>query len=151
MDAGSFSAFASELATITFEKRARRRTFKDLFEPQKAKVRKRIDYHFSDNAPDKWRKFVRNVESPEFVRQLAKHPKSDHKLVTHAQSMHELVTGKTMGKVQSSTSPGKTYEIKKVPGGLGCSCPDWRFVSSVKPRHECKHIKAHRQGKVRPD
>ena len=150
MDHG-FSAFVDELSKIAFEKRSKR-TLQQLFEPDKDKARRRVDYHFSPTVgSDRWNKFVRNVESSEFVRQLARHPSAGDKLVTHAQSMHELVSGGTVGKVQSATTPGKTYEIKKVPGGFGCTCPDWRFVSSVKPKHECKHIGAHRAGKVRPD
>lgn len=145
-----FSAFAQEVAQIVLEKRARRQ--RQFFEPAGAKDRRRAEYHFSSQAgPDRWDKFVRNVESPGFVGAIARHKKADPKLVTHAQSMHELVTGSTVGKVQSATRPGKSYEIKKVPGGLGCTCPDWRFVSSVKPKHECKHIRAHRAGKARAD
>jgi hypothetical protein len=144
-----FSAFAHELTQIALEKRAAHRPF---FEASGEKDKRRADYHFSPmSGEDRWGKFIRNVESPGFVGAIARHKKSDPKLVTHAQSMHELVTGSTVGKVQSANKSGKTYEIKKVPGGLGCTCPDWRFVSSVKPKHECKHIRAYRAGNTKAD
>ena len=112
------------------------------------KVEQRIDYHFSPKAgPDKWKKFERNVRDPAFVKAVAKHPDSDKKLVMHARGMHQLARGTTVAKVPSARLSGKSYEVKKIPGGLACTCPDWRFKGSVTPGHKCKHIKAHEAGK----
>jgi hypothetical protein len=123
--------------------------FLDIFRGQKAKARRRVDYHFSDKAgPDRWNKFSRNVEDPQFIRYLTNHPKSDAKVVRHAVSLHHLAKGKVLGKVQSSRLPGRSYEIRQLPKALGCTCPDWRYKGSVNPGYECKHIKAHQAGKV---
>lgn len=124
--------------------------FTDLFRSQDAKVDRRVDYHFSPKAgSDKWGKFVRNVEDPDFVNRITKHPDADAKLIQHAKSMHDLSQGKTVGKIQSSRLPGRSYEIKEVPGGLACTCPDWRFKGSIDPGYECKHIQAHQVGRLR--
>lgn len=119
-------------------------------EPQKTKADLLADYHFSPKAgDDKWDKFVKNVRDPKFVEAIAAHPQADRQLVQHAKSMYEMSRGPTVGKVQSSRLPGRSYEVKKIPGGLACTCPDWRFKGSVNPGYECKHIKAHRAGKAK--
>lgn len=119
-------------------------------EPAEPKVDKMVDYHFSPKAgDDRWDKFLKNIRSPEFVKSIAEHPQADAKLVQHAESMHQMSRGPTVGKIQSSRLPGRTYEIKSISGGLACTCPDWRFKGSVNPGYECKHIKAHQAGKVK--
>lgn len=119
-------------------------------EKEKTKATLMAEYHFSPKAgDDRWDKFSKNVRDPKFVEALAEHPQSDEKLVQHAKAMYEMSRGPTVGKIQSSRLPGRSYEIKKVPGGLACTCPDWRFKGSVNPGYECKHIRAHHAGKAK--
>jgi hypothetical protein len=154
VDQVSLTAFGDELSKIAGLKEWWR-SFLGLFrtkpkEPAKPKVDKLVDYHFSPKAgDDRWDKFVKNIRSPEFVAGITSHPLADEKLKQHAQSMHEMARGQTVGKIQSSRLPGRSYEIKDTPGGLACTCPDWRFKGSVNPGYECKHIKAHNAGKVK--
>lgn len=123
-------------------------SFLDIFRGERAKFKRRVDYFFSPKAgKDKWEKLEKNVRSQEFVDQVKDHKLSDDKLKLHVQSMHELSRGKPAGKIESSRLPGKTYEIRKISGGLGCTCPDWRFKGTVNPGYECKHIKALKAGK----
>ena len=148
MNEVTLSAFNDELEKISGLKDWWQ-GFLDVFRSQDAKVKRRVDYHFSPQAgPDKWDKFVRNSEDPKFVNQLAKHEESDPQLVQHAKSMYHLSKGAPEGVIQSMSLPGRTYEIRKIPRGLGCTCPDWRYKGSVNPGYECKHIKAHKAGKV---
>lgn len=127
-------------------------SFLDVFRPEDKRVQRKVDYQFSPKAgADKWDKLVKNVHNQKFVDQLAKHPEADETLAQHAQSMHDLAKGKTVGKIKSSRLPGRSYEVKKIGGGMGCTCPDWRFKGSVNPGYECKHIRAHKLGKVRAD
>jgi len=108
------------------------------------------EYHFSPKAgDDRWDKFAKNVRDPKYLASLTKHPMADEKLVQHAKAMHDMARGATVGKVQSSRLPGRSYEIKEIPSGLACTCPDWRFKGSVTPGYECKHIRAHTAGKAR--
>jgi hypothetical protein len=147
VDDVTFTAFRDELCKIAGWKDLWNK-FTDFFRTQDARVNRRVDYHFSPQAgPDKWNKFIRNVEDPEFVNKIVRHPDADAKLIQHAKSMHDLTQGKTVGVIKSSRLPGKTYEIRKVPGGLACTCPDWRFKGSINPGYECKHIKAYQEGK----
>jgi hypothetical protein len=127
--------------------------FLDVFRSDDKKVQRKVDYQFSHKAgPDKWDKLVKNVRDQKFVDALSKHPDSDDTLAQHAQSMHDLSRGKPKGKVYSSRLPGRSYEIRSLGGDkLGCTCPDWRFKGSVNPGYECKHIRAHREGKVKAD
>lgn len=149
MDRVSLSAFEDELEKISGW-RDLWQGFLDIFRTDDARVQRRVDYHFSPNAgADKWNKLVRNSNDAGFVKALARHKGSDDKLVMHSQSMHDLSKGKPIGKIQSGTLPGKSYEIRSIPGGLGCQCNDWRYKGSVNPGYECKHIRAHRAGKVR--
>lgn len=149
MNRTSLSAFEDELEKISGVRDLWQR-FLDLFRSQGARVQRRLDYHFSPSAgTDKWDKLVRNSGDVDFVKALAKHELADDKLVLHSQSMHDLSKGKPVGKIQSSTRPGKSYEIRSIPSGLGCQCNDWRYKGSVNPGYECKHIRAHRAGKVR--
>ena len=124
--------------------------FLDLFRSKDAKVQRRVDYHFSPKAgDDKWNKLIRNARDQNFVDALSKHEQADPKLVMHVQSMHDLSRGKPVGKVHSSTLPGKMYEIRETSSGLACQCNDWRFKGSVNPGYECKHIRAHKAGLAR--
>lgn len=117
--------------------------------PEKSKADRMADYHFSPRAgDDKWDKLLKNVRSPTYVEAIIKHPSADPKLIQHVKSMHQMARGFTVGKIRSSRLRGRSYEIKEIPGGLACTCPDWRFRGSVNPGYECKHIKAHRAGKV---
>jgi hypothetical protein len=144
----SFRAFGDELVKIAglgdFWQR-----FLDIFRSKDERVQRQVDYLFSPKAGnDKWKKFEQNVRDPSFVKQVANHPDADSKLVLHAQSMHELSHAPTINKIKSSRLPGRTYEIKQLSTGLGCTCPDWRFKGSIAPGYECKHIKAHGVGRV---
>jgi len=137
---GSFSAFTDELVKISVV-------------PSSRKVERRVDYLFSPKAgPEKWNKFLKHVRSPDYAEHVVDRASSDPKLVRHAQAMHGLSRGRTLGKVQSARLPGRSYEVRKMKDGrLGCTCPDWRFVGSVNPEYDCKHIKAFRAGKSKVD
>lgn len=125
--------------------------FTSLFRPE-SRDQKRVDYHFSPKAgPEKWNKFAKNVRRKGFVDKVVEHPNADSKLIQHAKSMHDMSRGKTVGKIYSSRLPGRSYEIRSTPSGLACTCPDWRFKSSVSPGRPCKHIKAHLAGKTKAD
>lgn len=152
MDDVVLAAFQDELQKIA-GLRDMWQGFLDVFRPaQDRKARARVEYHFSDKAgDDKWDKLVRNAQDKTFLKYFEKHPDSDSKDILHVKSMGDLGRGKTIGKVWSSRLPGRSYEIKKIPQGLGCTCPDWRFKGSVNPGYECKHIKAHKRGKVKAD
>lgn len=125
--------------------------FVDLFRTPDDRNQRRVNYHFSPKAgPDKWDKFGRNVRRKGFVDKLVEHPEADDKLIQHANAMHAMSRGKTVGKIYSSRLPGRSYEIKSVAGGgLACTCPDWRYKSSVTPGRPCKHIKAYLAGKTK--
>jgi len=127
--------------------------FLDLFRSKDEKIQRRVDYHFSPNSSsDKWRKLVNNAADPKFVKALATHPDADDKLILHAKSMGDLTNAPPVGKVKSSTLPGKSYEIRKLPGGrLGCQCGDWRYKGSINLGYECKHIRAYKAGKDKAD
>lgn len=108
------------------------------------------EYHFSPKAgDDRWDKLSKNVRDPKYVASITKHPMADEKLVQHVKAMHDMSRGATVGKIQSSRLPGRSYEIKEISNGLACTCPDWRFKGSVNPGYECKHIRAHHAGKAR--
>ena len=151
MDETSLTAFADELDKIAGVGDWWRR-FTDVFRSRDEKNKRRVDYHFSPKAgPDKWKKLVRNAQDPAFAEQFARHPESTDKDTLHVQRMGELGRARTVAKIKSSRLPGRSYEIREVSGGLACTCPDWRFKGSIDPNYECKHIKAHRAGKVKAD
>jgi hypothetical protein len=105
-----------------------------------------------EKSVDKWDKYLKHVGNPEFAKRVSSHPMADEKLKLHTESMHQLAKGGIVDKIQSSRLPGRTYEIRKISGGaLACTCPDWRFKGSVNPGYECKHIQAHKQGKIRAE
>lgn len=150
MDRVALEAFSDELEKIAGLRDLWQR-FLDLFRSEDTKVQRRVDYHFSPKAGvDRWDKLVRNAQDQKFVNALRSNDQADDKLVMHAQSMHDLAVGQPVGKIESSTLPGRKYEIRKTPRGLACQCNDWRFKGSVNPGYECKHIRAFREGKVRP-
>jgi hypothetical protein len=117
------------------------------------KTRLRVAYHFSPRAGgERWDRFLRNVADPGYVAQLAQHPDVDQELLRHAKSLHEMSQGRTVGKVYSNRLPGRSYEVRELADGTyGCTCPDWRYVGSLKPGYECKHIKAYRAGNVKAE
>jgi hypothetical protein len=140
------NALADELEKIGFME-GLWKGITSLFQSDTDKAKSRVDYFFSPKAgPDKWDKFAKNVKSKEFVAQLAQNPNADPTLVQHAEAMHDLENGKTVGKILSSRLPGKSYEIKETGRGLACTCPDWKFVGSLRPGYKCKHVTAHEQG-----
>ena len=154
MDDVTLSAFADELEKISaLSFKGLWSKFTGLFDsPEERKTKSKVDYHFSPRAGlDKWNKFSKNVRDKKFLQRLSQHPDADPKLVQHAKGMHELSRGTTINKIQSSASPGATYEIRKTPTGFACTCNDWRFKGSVNPGYDCKHIKAHKAGKVKAE
>jgi hypothetical protein len=152
VDQQTLSAFEDELEKIAFLGGLWQK-FLDIFRSGDSKARRRSDYHFSDQAgSDKWNKFTQNVGDKKFVDYVKAHPDSDPTLALHAQSMHDLSKGEVQGKIMSSRLPGRSYEIRTLPGGsLGCTCADWRFKGSVNPGYECKHVRAHKQGGTKAD
>lgn len=141
------AAFRDELVKIADLVSSLKELWREEF-PSKAQ--QRVDHFFSPKAGgDRWDRLVRWSHSPDFVRELNIHPESDKKLVLHTLSMHQLRRGKPLGKVKSSTTPGKSYEIRELPRGVGCTCPDWRYRGSVNPGYSCKHIRAHEEGKAK--
>lgn len=108
-----------------------------------------VEYQFSEKAgPERWDKLVQRASNPLFVDAMITHPMTDERLAKHVQSMHALAKGTTIAKIRSSTSPSKSYEVRKTKDGTGCTCPDWRFRGSVNPGYECKHIRAAKSGQV---
>jgi hypothetical protein len=141
----SFASFADELAKIAG-----------------LTSKLRVGYHFSPRSKkDRWDKFQQRVKEPGFVEELVRHPKADEKLRRHAKSLHELHKGKVVATAPSTSSSGKTYEIRSLGpqsgdqgfqnSRLGCTCNDWRYNRSVQlePGRECKHIRAFRRGEVK--
>ena len=60
----------------------------------------------------------------------------------------ELVISNFTGKGGIHINEGSN-EIREIPEGLGCTCPDWRFNGSIKPGYKCKHVQAHQAGLVK--
>lgn len=161
MNSISFSAFSGEMEKISAAGerlaflphlwQSLMGLFRSRREIAEQRAERRVEYHFSPKASsDKWRKLVSNAGDPKFIEALSRHPDADEKLILHAQSMGQLAKAKPVGKIKSSTLPGKTYEIRDLGGGrLGCQCGDWRYKGSVTPGYECKHIKAHKAGMER--
>jgi len=150
MDPVTLNAFSNELQKMAGLGDLWQRVL-DVFRTPDEKVNKRVEYHFSSRAgSDRWDKFLKNVPNSDFVDQLAKHPDADPMLVTHARSMHALARAPAVNKIQSEKLPGQTYEVKKLPAGdFGCTCNDWRFKGSTNPGYECKHIRAHHEGRTK--
>ena len=114
------------------------------------RLQRQVAYFFSSKAgPDKWDKFMKLIDDSQFANMLSNSPLADQKTVEHVIGMHQLSKGETVGKIFSSNLNGQSYEIRKTPKGLACTCPDWRFNGSINPGYECKHIKAYKAGEVR--
>jgi len=142
----SLEAFADEIEKTAFLGKLWQKVVGMLDSGDEAKQKHRVDYFFSPKAgPDKWTKFDNNIKSKEYLSQVADHPGADKKLIQFANAMHEVANAPTVGKVQSERLGGRSYEIRKIPGGLACTCPDWKYVGSTKPGYECKHVRAHKQ------
>lgn len=121
---------------------------RDWLNPEKRKARKDVREHYQTKDPAKWDQFIaRAAKSPEFIRQLERSKKVPRKDVIHAVNMAGLQKGPTVGEVESESSSGDKYQIRKLPSGdLACTCGDWRYKGSVTPGYECKHIRAHKKG-----
>lgn len=147
MNPQSLIAFSDELEKIAGWKSLWQR-FVDVFRTEDDKTQRRVNLHFDPKTVDtKWDKFLVRVGDPSYYKRFVRHPAVDEKLKLHAESMHNLQRANTLGKIQSSRLPGRSYEIRELPDGtLGCTCPDWRFKGSVNPGYECKHIKAFKRG-----
>lgn len=120
---------------------------RDWASPSSRRARRDVRAHIKSSDPKKWDRFVTKASSPEFIRQLEKSKDTDDKLVLHAVQMGALQKAPKVSTVKSDKGSGKTYEIRKLPGGaLGCTCNDWRYKGSVTPGYTCKHIRAFRGG-----
>lgn len=150
MDPVCLAAFEDEMTKIAGFRELLRR-FTDIFRPQDERVKRRVDFFFSPKVgPEKWDYMPRYAREQKFVDAIASSPLADDRLKMHVQSMHDLSHAKPIGKIGSSTEPGKTYEIRKLSdGSLGCLCGDWRYKGTVTPGYECKHIQAYRTGEAR--
>jgi hypothetical protein len=150
MDPVCLAAFGDEMTKIAgFRELVRR--FRDIFRPQDERVQRRVDYFFSPKVgPEKWDYMPRYAREQKFVDAISASPLADDKLKVHVQAMHDLSRAKPVGRIGSSKEPGKTYEIRELPdGSLGCLCGDWRYVGTVTPGYECKHIQAYKAGESR--
>lgn len=150
MDPVHLAAFEDEMSKIAGLKELWQR-LTEFFRPRDERAQHRADYFFSPKAgPERWDRFPSHTRDQKFVDALVRNPLADDKLKLHAQSMHDLAHGKPVSRIHSSVTPGKTYEVRKMPDGqLGCQCGDWRYKGSVTPGYECKHIRAHLEGKSR--
>lgn len=146
MNSAVLNSFRNELVKIAGLMETLR-----LLSPEGQRSRRRVDYLFSDKAgTEKWKNLPRNAASKEFVRQVLSRKEADPKLKMHVRYLHELANGRTVAKVESQGGGGKTYEIRELPGNTyGCTCNDWRYVGTVTPGYECKHIRAHKEGKTK--
>jgi len=141
--------FSSDFLAKTADLSALWEQFRDLFDTKARQAKKDIQSHIKSDDPKKWDRFVDNAtNSTGFLRQLKKSqvPKKD---ILHATNMAALHTSPVVGEVDSDSSSGMRYQIKKLPDGLGCTCNDWRYKGSVNPGYECKHIKAFSLGKTK--
>jgi len=120
----------------------------DWFRPEARAAKGHVSAHYESTNPGRWDQFVtRAANSPEFIKQLQRSNKASDKDVLHAINMAGLQKGPTLGQVESTSSPGVQYQIKKLPSGdFACTCKDWRYKGSVRPGYQCKHIDAHREG-----
>lgn len=148
MDPVSLSAFEDEMSKIAGFKDLLQKVL-DLFRKPEDRASRKADYFFSPKAgDDRWTKLPNQARSQSFVDAIAAHPSADEKLKAHVQGLHDLGHGKPVAKIKSTKSMGKTYEIRRLPGGgLGCQCGDWKFRGTVIPGYECKHIKEYRSSR----
>ena len=150
MDPLCLSAFEDEMTKIAGFRELWRR-FADFLRPQDERIKRRVGYFFSPKVGrERWDYMPRYAREQEFVDAVMMNPLADDKLKMHVQSLHDLSHAKPVGRITSSTEPGKAYEIRKLPdGSLGCLCDDWRYKGSVTSGYECKHIQAYRAGMSR--
>jgi hypothetical protein len=143
MDEALLQAFEDELAKIAESS--------DIMRAERAKARRRANYLFSERAgKGKWSTVPRNAASEPYVEAIEGNDAADSKLRMHVRSLFNLSRGQPVGKVESSSGKGKTYEVRELPnGGYGCTCNDWRYRGTVTPGYECKHIRAHKQGQIK--
>jgi hypothetical protein len=99
---------------------------------------------FHDDPAKDWNQFEKDLKSKPFQKAMLLHDgtKADSKLVKYVKSYGGYLTSKDRIAGVPSRTSGKTYPLKKLPGGrLGCGCKDWQYVHSVKGS-DCDHIKA---------
>lgn len=107
---------------------------------EKKRALKRADQHFSSEEKN-WDDFLSNSKRKSFVKAISNDPRSDPKLRQHVDSMNRLQNGRPLGQAPG----GRPYTIVRLRGGgLGCTCPDWRYRQSTNPKgqQDCKHITA---------
>jgi hypothetical protein len=141
MDSVSLTAFEDEMAKIAGLRELWRR-ITEFFRPREDRIQRRVDYFFSPKAgKDKWTKLPSQASDPKFVAAFTSNPLADPKLKMHVDSLFALSKGKPVAKIKSTSSPGKTYEIRKLSdGSLGCQCNDWKYRGTVTSGYECRHI-----------
>ena len=112
---------------------------------EKREAAHRADQHFRSDDPAKWGDFLENAKRKSFVAAVKQDVRADPKLERHVDQMNRLLTGKELGKIR--VGDGGEYSIVKLRGGgLGCTCPDWRYKKSVavEGEQDCKHVMAWR-------
>jgi hypothetical protein len=140
---GALSAEEKRKVCAIFEKKFEKQADVPLLSKEKKLALKHVDTFFrQDDKAKKWDQFVDDVHRKAFVKALAADPRADEKLKQHAEMMNRLKTGTVVASHKGSTG---NYDIVKLRGGgLGCTCPDWRYKRSVSPegQRECKHLRA---------
>jgi hypothetical protein len=150
MDPVSLSAFGNEMTKIAGFKEFFQRILDFFSSPDDRAGRKADRFLSPEVGKEKWDYIPRYAGERGFVSRVLLNPTVDSKMKEHVKAMHRLSRAKTVAKVPSSKGFGKTYEIRELPGGrLGCQCNDWRFVGSVTPGYECRHIREFKAGKSR--
>lgn len=105
---------------------------------EKERARKRVDALLGSSETD-WSSFLAHARRKSFATTLMADPRTGEKLKLHVDSMNRLLTGKPIAKIQGST--GEYDIIRLRGGGIGCTCPAWRYKGSVNPGNsDCKHI-----------
>ena len=122
--------------------------FTKLFYGKKMKDHhKNLDKLYKKQTKDKWDAFVESAKDPSFVKAVKNDPRSDDKLVMHTSRMNMMHNGKEVATYNGSK--GGTYSVRRLSDGTyGCTCNHWRYVSSVTPRNQCKHIKKYLTRKI---
>lgn len=116
-----------------------------LLSKEKRRAHRRAHRFLKSDEKD-WNAFLDNVERKSFVRAIKKDGRADEKLERHADQMNRLLTGKVLGTIHgrgTGTGSGVYKIIRLRGGGLGCTCPDWRYRQSVSPEgdQDCRHIR----------
>jgi len=116
---------------------------------EQREAKHRANTHFRSDDPKKWDDFLDHAKRKSFVTAVQQDTRSDAKLERHVDQMNRLLTGKEIEKVR--VGDGGEYSITRLRGGgVGCTCPDWRYKKSVagKGEQDCKHIVAWRESKM---